>query len=145
MSAILFHEQKRVSWFRERNKMRLLLSELFKKEKTPFEQIQFVFMSDDELLTINQQFLQHDYYTDIITFDLSDSKTTPKVADIYISIDRVADNAKELGVGKLNELRRVMIHGCLHLCGYKDKLNRDRAVMRAREDHYLHLYEKRST
>lgn len=145
MYAILFHEQKRVSWFRDRNKMRALLSALFRKEKTDYEQVQFVFMSDDELLAINQQFLQHDYFTDIITFDLSASKSAPKVADIYISIDRVADNAKDLGVGKAEELRRVMIHGCLHLCGYKDKLNRDKAVMRAREDHYLHLYEKRST
>ena len=145
MPAIYFFEQQKVSWFRERRKFRDLLLELFKKEKRPVETIQFVFMSDDELLEVNRQYLQHDFYTDIITFDLSEGKLAPVVSDIYISIDRVEENAREWNSSRINELRRVMIHGCLHLCGYKDKLKADKARMRDKEDFYLRLYSKRST
>lgn len=122
--------------------MKRLIQSLFQKERTVVESIQFIFMSDDDLLAINQQFLKHDYYTDIITFDLSPSKNAPKQAEIYISIDRVEENAKEWNTSKINELRRVMVHGCLHLCGYKDKLNADKIVMRQKEDFYLRVYQR---
>ena len=124
--------------------MKALLAELFKKEKTAFEAVQFILVSDDALLEVNRNYLKHDYYTDIITFDLS-SSGAPKVSDIYISLDRVEENAKDYNSARLNELRRVMIHGCLHLCGYKDKLKTDQSRMREREDYYLRLYTKRST
>lgn len=125
--------------------MRSLLTELFRKERTPVDSIHFIFMSDEDLLELNRQYLKHDFYTDIITFDLSDSQSSPKKGEIYISIDRVSDNARDLSVTREEELRRVMIHGCLHLCGYKDKLKADKEAMRGREDHYLRQYSKRST
>jgi rRNA maturation RNase YbeY len=90
-------------------------------------------------------FLKHDYYTDIITFDLSSHDKDPKTADIYISVDRVEENATKWNTSKINELRRVMIHGCLHLCGYNDKLKADQLLMRQREDFYLRRYLKGST
>lgn len=124
--------------------MKTLLGELFKKEKVAFDTIQFILVSDDALLDVNRSYLNHDYYTDIITFDLS-APGAAKVSDIYISLDRVEENAKQYNEARLNELRRVMIHGCLHLCGYKDKLKTDQAKMREREDYYLRLYTKRST
>jgi probable rRNA maturation factor len=145
MQDIRFHEQKPVPWFRERNRMRALLTDLFRKEKTRVDSIQFIFMSDADLLDLNQRYLKHDFYTDIITFDLSDTPASPRKADIFISVDRVADNAKTWSTAKAEELRRVMIHGCLHLCGYKDKLKTEKAEMRAREDHYLQRYSKCST
>ena len=145
MSSILFIEQKRVPWFRERTRMRKLLETLFKREKTKLDNIQFIFLTDDELLEINRQFLAHDFYTDIITFDLSDSITSAKAAEIYISVERVEENAKDWNTSRINELRRVMVHGCLHLCGYKDKLKADKVIMRKKEDFYLQTYNKSST
>ena len=124
--------------------MKALLIELFKKEKVEFDAIQFVLMSDEALLEVNRAYLNHDFFTDIITFDLS-APGAPKVSDIYISLDRVEGNAKLYNDSRINELRRVMIHGCLHLCGYKDKLKTEQAKMREREDYYLRLFTKRST
>lgn len=124
--------------------MKTLLLELFKKERTEMETVQFILVSDEALLEVNRLYLNHDNYTDIITFDLS-APNAPKVSDIYISLERVEENAKLYNETRLNELRRVMIHGCLHLCGYKDKLKTDQAAMRLREDYYLQRYNKRST
>jgi probable rRNA maturation factor len=144
MGSIHFFEEKPAPWFKGRRAMKTLLGELFKKEKVPFDTIQFILVSDDALLDVNRSYLNHDYYTDIITFDLS-APGAAKVSDIYISLDRVEENAKQYNEARLNELRRVMIHGCLHLCGYKDKLKTDQLRMREREDYYLRLYTKRST
>jgi probable rRNA maturation factor len=144
MGSIHFFEEKPASWFKGRRAMKTLLGELFKKEKVPLDTIQFILVSDDALLDVNRSYLNHDYYTDIITFDLS-GPGAAKVSDIYISLDRVEENAKHYNEARLNELRRVMIHGCLHLCGYKDKLKTEQLRMREREDYYLRLYTKRST
>jgi probable rRNA maturation factor len=155
MATITFHELTPVSWFRERRLMKAVLLELFQKERTAVGELNYILCTDAYLLDINRQFLQHDDYTDIITFDLSneqdkpanpDFKTdSPKIGEIYISIDRVIENAAELNIHQTEELRRVMIHGCLHLCGYKDKLNEEKALMRKKEDQYLRLYKERST
>jgi len=145
MSAILFHEEKKASWFRDRRSTRSLLLELFAREKVGIDTIQFILTSDDHVLAVNQEFLQHDFYTDIITFDLSLGPKSDKIADIFISIDRVQDNAKTFGGAREEELLRVMIHGCLHLCGYKDKLKGDKVEMRNKGDFYLCRYRKRST
>jgi rRNA maturation RNase YbeY len=86
-------------------------------------------------LNINRKFLDHDFYTDIITFDLSEGKEIN--AEIYISIDRVRENARNLKVPLKQELQRVMFHGVLHLCGYKDKAPKDTNLIRQKEDYYL--------
>jgi probable rRNA maturation factor len=103
--------------------------------------LQYVFVSDEELLAYNQGFLQHDTLTDIITFDLSENNKTI-VGEIYISVDRVADNAKKFKVEYLQELHRVIFHGALHLCGFGDKKPADKKVMRSMEDKWLDLYAK---
>lgn len=102
-------------------------------------ELQYIFCSDDYLLQINRQFLHHDYYTDIITFDLTE-ESHPINAEIYISVDRVRDNAREFGNSLRTELHRVIFHGSLHLCGYKDKNPREQELMRQMEEKYLKLY-----
>lgn len=104
--------------------------------------IQYVFCSDEYLLRMNQQYLQHDYYTDIITFGLSDPAAPIIDADIYISVDRVRDNALTAGVSFDEESLRVIFHGALHLCGYKDKRPADVKQMRAKEDEYIRRYRR---
>jgi rRNA maturation RNase YbeY len=89
-------------------------------------------------MEINRQFLSHDFYTDIITFNLSESKVIQ--AEIYISTDRVKDNAFQLGVSLKSELCRVIFHGVLHLCGYKDKSKEQKVEMRGKEEFYLAGY-----
>lgn len=102
--------------------------------------INYIFCSDEHLLGINKEYLQHDYYTDIITFDMSDSEEVVS-ADIFVSLDRVRDNAAELGVEESEELHRVMIHGVLHLCGYGDKTEQEQKEMRSAENQYLKIYQ----
>ena len=100
--------------------------------------INYIFCTDKALLEINRQFLSHDFYTDIITFDLSDANEVQ--AEIYISVDRVKDNAKKLGVSFKSEMHRVVFHGVLHLCGYMDKSKQDKEDMRRMENLYLSKY-----
>lgn len=107
------------------------------KEKKQLEFLSFNFCTDEQLLQINREHLNHDFYTDIITFELNENNRI--IGDIYISIDRVKDNAKQNMVTFNHELKRVMIHGVLHLCGYKDKTKRDASLMREKEDYYLSL------
>ena len=102
--------------------------------------IRFIFCSDEDLLTINQTFLKHDYYTDIITFDLTSTAHDALDAEIYISVDRVKDNANKIGDSLQKELHRVVFHGLLHLCGYNDKKRNQTAAMRLKEEEYLALY-----
>jgi probable rRNA maturation factor len=97
----------------------------------------FIFCSDDFLLNMNKEYLEHDYFTDIITFDYSEND---KVAgEMYISIDRIMDNAKSMEIRLLDEVHRVIIHGVLHLCGYKDKSKKEEVAMRQAEDKALEM------
>jgi rRNA maturation RNase YbeY len=105
--------------------------------------INVVFCSDDVLLKMNIDFLQHDYYTDIITFDYCEDSIV--CGDLFISIDRVIDNAEKLNTDYTEELKRVCVHGVLHLCGYKDKSIEDERQMRLKEDFYLKKYVPRET
>ena len=111
------------------------IESVLKQHQKKLSSLTYVFCSDDYLLEINQGFLQHDFYTDIITFDYS-SKTEVE-SEIYISIDRVKENASVLKVPFEQELHRVMVHGVLHLCGRKDKTKAQQADMRAEEDKQL--------
>ena len=99
--------------------------------------ITFVFCDDNHLHKINKEFLDHDTYTDIITFDYSVGNEI--ISEIYVSTDRVEENAKKYKQTFENEIHRVMIHGVLHLCGYNDKLAKERKIMRDKENHYLSL------
>lgn len=99
-------------------------------------ELNFVFCSDDYLLEINQTYLQHDTYTDIVTFDSSESKDSI-AGDIFISLERTRENATQYGVSDRDELHRVIIHGVLHLCGYKDETKSQRQKMTEMEDYYL--------
>ena len=98
-------------------------------------EIAYIFCSDEQLLEINKEFLNHDYYTDIITFDYSETDVVS--GDMFISIDRIRDNAKILGVAYQEELHRVIIHGILHLLGNKDKTETESENMRKLEDECL--------
>jgi probable rRNA maturation factor len=113
----------------------------FKKETKKALDLSCVFCSDEFVLDINKRFLDHDYYTDIITFPLDDTdkKTT---AELYISIGRVKENATTLGISFEKELHRVIFHGVLHLCGYGDKTKKEIALMRQKEDEWLDLFYK---
>ena len=103
-------------------------------------EINYIFCSDSYLLIINKEYLGHDYYTDIITFDQSDQENQIS-GDIFISIDRVRENAETFNVSFTDELHRVMIHGVLHLIGVNDKTPDEKSEMRKLEDHYLALRE----
>ena len=112
------------------------LQNVIKEEKHFLAYLNYIFCTDDYLLNINRQYLQHDYYTDVITFDNSDQG--PQIeGDIFISIHRIQENATSLSVDTQQELQRVMVHGLLHLLGYKDKSEAEQKIMRQKEDHYL--------
>jgi len=123
-----------------RNRLKSFLVDLSNREKTSFDTLSIVFCSDDYVLEINRNHLQHDYYTDIITFDLTPPKKQSKDAELYISIDRIRENAKAYQTTVQHELHRVIFHGVLHLCGYKDKSKSDQVNMRQKENDYLNLY-----
>lgn len=107
------------------------------KEKKTIGRINYVFLNDEELLQINKEFLKHNTYTDIITFDYSEKSKLS--ADIFISVERVKENSVKLSISFEEELHRVIIHGILHLCGFKDKTKIDSALMRKHENKALQL------
>ena len=118
------------------------IADIFKDEEKTFDSLAYIFCSDEYLLEINRNFLSHDYYTDIISFDLSETQTII-TGEIYISVDRVRDNARRFNTSLRKELARVMFHGALHLCGYRDKTTREKAVMNKKENQYLASFLKR--
>ncbi len=107
------------------------------EENVKIDQLDFIFCTDQDLLEINIKHLNHNYLTDVITFPYSEGETI--AGDIFISIDRVKDNASDLNTNWFDELCRVMIHGVLHLCGYRDKTEQEQDEMRYKEDYYLSL------
>jgi len=122
---------------KEREKVRQWIGQTIKDEGyNRLGELNFIFCSDEYLLTINKQYLDHDTYTDIVTFDSSEEESVI-AGDIFISIDRIRENAAKFAVAEREELHRVMIHGVLHLCGYYDKKKDDKALMSQKEDHYL--------
>lgn len=135
VSKVYFFFEKKGFALKNRAALKAHVVSLFKKEKTPLASINYIFCSDKKLLEINKAYLKHDFFTDIISFDLSSGPQ--KVAEVYISIDRVRENARTLNVSFKNELHRVIFHGALHLCGYKDKTKKDQEKMRAKENAYL--------
>jgi len=136
MRKIFFFNADRTGNFKNKTIIKDLIESLFKEEKVSLDRINYIFCSDEYLFAINRTYLKHNTLTDIITFPLSD-QNNPVFAEIYISVERIKENAKAYNVSYQNEFLRVMIHGALHLCGYKDKSQSDRQKMRAKEHYYL--------
>lgn len=136
---INFHFQKDVT-LTQRIKLKAFICFMFKSEKKTSSNLSFVFCSDNYLLDINRKFLKHNYYTDIITFNLSLKRDKEIQGEVYISVDRVRENAKIFNNTINQELHRVIFHGILHLCGYGDKTKRQKLKMTQMENFYLNLY-----
>jgi probable rRNA maturation factor len=132
-----FFDNVRIT-LRDRTKLKGSIEFLFKKEKKSLDSLTYIFCSDKRLLEINRQYLKHDFYTDIITFDLSE-ESNKVVGEIYISVDRVLKNSTAFKIPFANELSRVIFHGALHLCGYKDKTSKQKHQMGEKEDYYVSL------
>ena len=138
MSAISFNNADVSFRVNGKRKINKLLTSLFINEKKKLQVLSIIFCSDDYLLELNKTYLNHDYYTDILTFDLSDGPTEIN-GELYISIDRTKENAVTLKGDFTDEIYRVIIHGALHLCGYKDKTTAQIKKIREKEDFYLSL------
>lgn len=139
MKKILFYTEENFTFrLKDKNKIRLWLEECAYQEQKSIEQIMYIFCSDEYLLHINQTYLNHNTYTDIITFDYAEDNNLN--GEIYISAERVKENAKKYKVSFKEELLRVIAHGFLHLCGYKDKTKREKEIMREKENEKLNLF-----
>ena len=115
------------------------ISRIIESEGFDEGEINYIFCDDDYLLKVNQDYLDHDYYTDIITFDYVKGKTIS--GDIFVSLPRILDNASTLSQNFESEFNRVLAHGILHLCGYKDKTEEEKIQMRAKEDFYISQFK----
>lgn len=139
MATTNFHFQSKSFGLPNKNALKRYLEFIFNSENKVLRELNIVFCLDEYLLKINSEYLNHDFYTDIITFDLSpDVKEI--IGEIYISTERVKENAHFLKIPFLNELHRVMFHGVLHLCGYLDHNKKDRKLIRLKENFYLTKY-----
>ena len=136
MGTITFNNHGLKFSLKDKLLIKSLIARIFAEENVDFKSVSYVFCKDDFLLKLNQQYLNHDTFTDILTFTLSNS-SLPIVSEIYISIDRVEENARNLKIEFLSELYRVIIHGILHLCGYTDTSKAEKSKMRRKEDYYL--------
>jgi rRNA maturation RNase YbeY len=125
-------------------KLRPVLEKIIEDYNLTSEYVNVIFMTDEDLLVINREYLRHDYYTDIITFNYSED-TSILEAELYISADRVKENASQYGVSFLEELYRIVIHGFLHLAGYEDKDILHKEEMQHVENEYIKLIVPRGT
>ncbi len=138
--VFFFYTEKTSFRPKNANALKTWLLTVFEKEKEFLTRLNYIFCSDDELLKMNQDSLNHDTYTDIITFDLSEVKGEI-IGEIYISTDRVKENAKEYSNNNFEqELKRVLVHGALHLIGFNDKSDKEEAIMRNKENEYIEMF-----
>jgi len=140
-SRVNFFYQSSKIQLKNKTRLKNFIYSLLKKEGKTLTLVNFIFCTDKELKTLNYEYLKHDFFTDILTFDLSE-KRGEVIADIFISVERIQDNAKRFNISITKEFHRVIIHGLLHLCGYKDKKKVDIQKIRAAEDKYLAEYFK---
>ena len=140
MSSCIFFYNEDVEYLllKKRN-IRTWLSIVAKDEGREMGEISYIFCSDDYLLHLNEQYLHANYFTDVITFDYC--KENIVSGDIFISVDRVKENAKQYKQTFFSEMLRVILHGMLHLCGYKDKTKKEETKMREKEDYYLQKFD----
>ncbi|MBK1442160.1 rRNA maturation RNase YbeY [Parapedobacter sp. ISTM3] len=136
MGQILFFSEDTTYRLKHKIALRIWIKDTAESEGFRVGDINVVICSDAYLLAINRQYLQHDTFTDIVTFDHSDREGVI-AGDVFISIDRIHENATKFGVTERDELHRVIIHGILHLCGYRDKKKAEKAQMTEKEDFYL--------
>jgi rRNA maturation RNase YbeY len=134
MSSINIHYQTPFKHTLKLVDIKRLVKIIFKKEAKAFNCINIIFCSDSFLLKINQDFLNHNSYTDIITFNYSEVEIE---GELYISFERLVENANALNIDIDKEILRLIIHGCLHLCGYKDKIKKDKKEMTEMENLFL--------
>jgi rRNA maturation RNase YbeY len=125
---------------KNRRRIKDTIEMIFIDKRKTIDHLNYVFCSDESLLKMNKNYLKHDYYTDIITFNLTERKTGDITGEVYISVDRVRDNAGKIKSPLNHELARVIFHGALHLCGCKDKTKEEKKKMRDMEDFYLKKY-----
>lgn len=140
MATINFFQEDVKFKLEDKASIRKWITSTARSEGFEVVSLNFIYCSDEYLLKINQEYLEHNTYTDIITFDNSSEQSRIE-SDIFISVDRLQDNAQRLKVPFKNELHRVMIHGILHLVGYGDKTDPEKSLMREKEDAYLSLRE----
>lgn len=138
MPSINFFEEDILFKLKNKTKVKQWIKSTIEIEGYSLKELNYIFCSDQYLLQINQQYLDHDTFTDIVTFDNSEKKGVIE-GDIFISIDRIRENAIKFNSGEVNELHRVIIHGALHLLGYQDKKAESKKIMTGKEDHYLSL------
>lgn len=138
MGTISFNNNGINPFLQNKLLLKQFLGSILEKERVDFKSVSYVFCTDEYLLRLNQQYLKHDTFTDIITFTLS---SVPMISEIYISIERVRENAEKLQIKFANELYRVMIHGILHVCGYSDHTKALKLKMRKKEDYYLEKFK----
>lgn len=135
--AVSFHSEQINFSLSDENAVAHWLQDVCVSEGKKLSELSYIFCPDDYLLEMNRKYLNHDYYTDVITFDYCEADDVS--GDVFISVDRVNDNAQNEGVSEQDELHRVMVHGLLHLLGYHDKETSDKEQMTAKEDFYLSL------
>jgi probable rRNA maturation factor len=140
--SIQFHFTDQKFYLPYRTELKRFIVQILEMEGVVAEEINYIFCSDKHLFELNTTYLKHNTYTDIITFQYS-WPPQPVLSDIYISVERVRENGKIFETTFLNELYRVIFHGALHLCGYKDKSKKDSEEMRGKENLYLNLYVPR--
>ncbi len=121
-----------------------VIENIFSDYKQSLNYLHVIFLDDEQLLQINKEFLEHDYYTDIITFNYAEEPGVIE-AELYISVERVRENASTIGVSFDQELNRVIIHGVLHLCGYEDSTDALKKEMQLAENKYINLIVSRET
>lgn len=123
-----------------RGALKRFIIKIFKDEGHTLKNLNYVFCSDKHLLKLNKSYLNHNYLTDILTFNLSGTQAKAIEAEVYISVERVKENAKNISISFKNELHRVVFHGALHLCGYNDLTQKQKIKMREKENEYLNEY-----
>ena len=143
MNKVNFYNADKKFVFNEKKKLKSFIAVIFRKEEKIFSSINYIFCSDEYLLNINKDFLQHDYYTDVITFNLTEPQTLGIAAEAYISLDRIKENAQTNKVPIRTEILRVTFHAVLHLCGYNDKKKSEILIMRQKEEYYLSMYAQK--
>jgi probable rRNA maturation factor len=140
MSKVFFYSADKAADIKNRNLIKELIKFLFENEGIQLRRVNYIFCSDKYLLKMNKEFLDHDTLTDVITFSLL-KKNEPVYGEVYLSAERIKENAKRFATQYQNELLRVIIHGALHLCGYLDKSKILKEQMRNKEDFYLQQFK----